>query len=101
MVGKFGTETSQTGSLEFRMSADPAAFRPMDTSALSSSSDAPEPTMGDPRHFINRELSTLAFLERVLEEASDPQLPVLARLRFLAILSVSIDEFFMIRVAGL
>src|SRR5438105_69989 len=74
----------------------------MDTaSALSSSSDAPEPVTGDPRHFINRELSTLAFLERVLEEASDPQLPLLERLRFLSILSISFDEFFMIRVAGL
>jgi len=74
----------------------------MDTaSALSSSSDAPEPVVGDPRNFINRELSTLAFLERVLEEASDPQLPLLERLRFLSILSISIDEFFMIRVAGL
>jgi polyphosphate kinase len=74
----------------------------MDTApALSTSSDASEPLTGDPRHFINRELSTLAFLERVLEEASDPQLPLLERLRFLSILSISFDEFFMIRVAGL
>src|SRR2546423_6130877 len=101
MVGKFVTQTSQTGSPELRMNADPAV-RPMDTaSALSNSSDAPEPVTGDPRHFINRELSTLAFLERVLEEASDPQLPLLERLRFLSILSISFDEFFMIRVAGL
>src|SRR5712671_2467925 len=68
---------------------------------LSSRISPPEPGLSDPRNFINRELSTLAFLERVLEEAGDPQLPLLGRLRFLAILSVSVDEFFMIRVAGL
>jgi polyphosphate kinase len=74
----------------------------MDTApALSSRTHLPEPVAGDPRHFINRELSTLAFLERVLEEATDPDLPLLERLRFLAVLSVSFDEFFMIRVAGL
>jgi len=74
----------------------------MDTApALSSRTHPPEPVAGDPRNFINRELSTLAFLERVLEEASDPDLPLLERLRFLAVLSVSFDEFFMIRVAGL
>src|SRR5947209_7072438 len=61
----------------------------------------PAPSLGDSRYFINRELSWVAFDERVLEEACDPQVPALERLKFLAITSSNLDEFFMIRVAGL
>jgi polyphosphate kinase len=61
----------------------------------------PERDLHDPVLYVNRELALLSFQRRVLEEAFDASNPLLERIKFLSILGSNLDEFFMIRVAGL
>ena len=53
------------------------------------------------RKYFNRELSWIEFNHRVLLQSQDPSLPLLERLKFIAIYAINLDEFYMIRVAGL
>ncbi|MFL5822989.1 MAG: polyphosphate kinase 1 [Solirubrobacteraceae bacterium] len=75
-----------------------APQRPDSDATATEAADAPELT--SPELFTNRELSWLDFNDRVLQLAEDESLPLLERLKFLAIYVTNLDEFFMIRVAG-
>jgi polyphosphate kinase len=60
----------------------------------------PQPDLDDPSLYVNRELSWLDFNDRVLQLAEDPELELFERVKFLAIFTSNLDEFFMVRVAG-
>src|ERR671930_1794133 len=76
-----------------------------DTHAWTETAVEPEPAARAPEvagpRYVNRELSWLDFNEHVLELAEDPRVPLLERVKFLAIYTTNLDEFFMVRLAGL
>ena len=91
--------TQQSAGAEGRREPERPAQRRL--SDYARPSPLPAVATPSPEHFLNADLSLIEFNTRVLELAEDPAVPLLARIRFLSILSANLDEFFMVRVAAL
>ncbi|MDP9018423.1 MAG: hypothetical protein M3N19_08895 [Candidatus Eremiobacteraeota bacterium] len=71
------------------------------TTEIPEKPEAPVRSLDDPSLYFSRELSWVEFNDRVLDEAADRTIPLLERLKFIAIYGTNLDEFFMIRVAAI
>src|SRR5271157_4284648 len=71
------------------------------TALATATPDHAEPLLVDPSLYLNRELSWLDFNDRVLQLAEDERVPLLERVKFCAIYTTNLDEYYMVRVAGL
>lgn len=73
----------------------------MNDQTVTPTEEVTEIDLKDPALYVNRELGLLEFQRRVLQEAQDETNPLLERVKFISILGSNLDEFFMVRVAGL
>ena len=89
------------GSARSRRRRSPAAASASEAAASAPAASPPEVDLKDPALYLNRELTWLEFNRRVLNEAEDERTPLLERVKFLAIVSSNLDEFFMKRIGGL